>query len=414
VKFLPLNSAEKLDRVDMKRQLRRNRILHTILRQGPISKYDLSKVLRCTPPSVGETVDDLEHQGHVRRAGLGPSAGGRRPVLYELVPPSAHALGIDFGRSHTALILADLSTHVVARAEGPTLKDATTEELTRHVRDRVDDLLSQVPGSRETLRGIGLGVPGLIDEPRGLPLARDTRFRQLRHSIEDDLGVPTFLENDARTMALAELWFGKGHSRRDFIALNLGHGIGMGIIIAGQPLHGSLGHTGEIGHLRVAFPGEPCTCGSSGCLETVASGWALAKRAAEIARREPDSALARLAREWGEEPSARLVVEAAKRGDEQARALLAEAGVQIGRALAAAVNLLNPEVVIVGGRLSHAGALIFDPLERTLRESILPALRDETAIELSDLREEAGPLGASALVFQEIFEADASELRHFI
>ncbi len=414
MKFLPLNSDEKMDRVDIKRQLRRNLTLHVILRNGPTSKYDLSKRLNCTAPSAGETIDDLERQGHIRQMGRGPSSGGRRPVLYDLVPASAHVMGIDFGRSHTSMILANLRTEKVAQAEGPTLKDEIAEVMAERIRPMIGELLDKAPGARKTLRGIGLSVPGLIDKTQDEPRARDTRFRLLRRELEADLGAPTFVDNDARTMALAELWFGKGREHRHFLVLNIGHGIGMGIISHHLALHGSLGHTGEIGHLRVETPGKPCPCGNSGCLETIASGWALANRAREIVEVDPHSPLARLAAEKSEELSARLLVQAAQENDEKARAALSEAGTALGRALAGAVNLLNPELVIVGGRLCHAGDLIFEPLTETLRESILPALRDETAIELSDLREDAGPLGASALVFQRIFQTDPADLTAYV
>jgi N-acetylglucosamine repressor len=415
MRFLPFRSAEKIDRVRAKRQLRSNRILHTVLRQGPISKFGLSKVLRLTPPSVGEIIDALEQQGFIRQVGRGPSSGGRKPVLFDLVPSSAFVLGIDLGKSRTSIVLANLRTEVVDRAEGSTLKDEPVEGLVERIKPMVHSLLSRVRGGRSRLQGIGLAVPGLIDEVSEGIYSRDTRFRLLRRDLEAELRCPSFLDNDARTQALAELWFGEAQSRPNCLVVNLGHGIGLGIIAGGQMLRGSLGHTGEIGHVRVEFPGSPCFCGNSGCLETVASGWALAKRAREIIEREPESHLAKLAAKAPEGPSARVVVDAARSGESPlARDLLNQAAKHLGHALATAVNLLNPEAVIIGGGLSRAGDVLFDPLSAALREAILPALRDETTICLSRLGENAGPLGACALVFQRIFSGDAAETNFLI
>lgn len=409
----PLLASTNGDRVDTKRQVRRNRVLQAVIHQGPISKFDLAKRLNYTAPSAGETVDELERLGLIRRSGVVRTAVGRRPVLFEVRAEAAHVLGIDFGRAHTAAVAMNLAMEAVARADGPTLYGEIAEIMVEHLRPLLAGLLRQLPRGRRTLQGIGLAVPGLVDRPRGQTVSRDMRFRLLRQALESEHGVPTFLENDAMAMAMAELWFGRGRGRRHFVSVNLGHGIGMGIIADGSPLRGHHGHTGEIGHARIAFPGEPCPCGGHGCLETVASGWALAQRAREIIERQPASALARLAA-GGAEPTALLVVEAAHHGDPQARALLEDAGRQIGRALATAVNVLNPEAVIIGGRLSQVTDLIVTPLAASLRESILPAFRDDLVIEASDLREEAGPLGAGALAFHEMLQANPRTLQQYV
>ena len=247
--------------------------------------------------------------------------------------------------------------------------------------------------------GVCLAVPGFI-------LARENKVLSaanleaiegipLKDEMGDRTGLPVTVENDANAAAWGEFRFGVGKDVDDLVFVTLGTGVGGGIISHGVLLRGARGMGGELGHITVQPAGPRCGCGNHGCLEALASGTAIARRAREVADQRPDSALGKLAME--RTPLGEDVLDLARKGDEAALEVLREAGIWLGIGLATFVNIFNPEVIAIGGGLSEAGDLVLEPARRELRLRSTSPSRDLVEIRKATLGARSGMLGAAAL-----------------
>ena len=220
--------------------------------------------------------------------------------------------------------------------------------------------------------------------------------------MEERLGLPVYVDNDANVAALAEQRAGAARGSSHVAMLTIGTGIGGGLILDGRLYRGSRGGAAELGHVVIDIDGPPCqgACPNRGCLEAMASGMAIGREGAAAAEREPDSALGRELAD-GREITGALVTEIAHDGDEVARSVIALIGERLGVGIAGIVNSLNPEVVVIGGGAIAAGDLLLEPARRVVAERALPPSRDQVRIVPAEFREEAGMMGAGILALEE-------------
>jgi glucokinase len=250
---------------------------------------------------------------------------------------------------------------------------------------------------------VGFGIPSLIDQASGrallsinLPLA-DIQFGDL---MAERLGLPAFVDNDANVAALAEHRAGAAQGCRDVVMLTIGTGIGGGLILDGELYRGSRGYAAELGHVVIQADGPRCqgNCPNHGCVEAMASGTALAREAQRLASERPGSGLAAAAAE-GYPLAGPVVTELAHDGDAAAVEVLALIGTRLGVAISSFVNMLNPDVVVLGGGVMAAGELILEPARQEMTRRALPPPRDSVRIVGAQLGAEAGMVGAAALAF---------------
>jgi glucokinase len=308
----------------------------------------------------------------------------------------ARAVGLDLGGTKILAALVEPSGHVV-RHEGIATNAADGLGL---VLERIEGLLqSQLDGpDAEGIRAIGICTPGPVDtrngvvvSPPNLPGWENVPLRQL---VEEKFGLPTTLEKDVNAAALAELRCGAGKGHEHVVYLAAGTGIGGALVVGGHIVRGT-GFAGEIGHITlVADGGPPCNCGNHGCLEALASGLGIGRAADEIARRNPDSPLhALLARNGALSPGD--VAATAEAGDEDSIEVIRRAGRYLGLGIASLINVMSPEIVIVGGGLVALGERYLDPArEAATQSSYVQALRP-ARIEITSFPETAGALGAA-------------------
>lgn len=271
----------------------------------------------------------------------------------------------------------------------------------REVLDMMVDAVDEARAAAPDAAAVGFGVPGLVDTETGaigfsthLPLD-GVRFREL---MEERLGLPVFVENDANLAALAEQRAGAARGALHMAMLTLGTGIGGGLVLGGRLYRGARGGAAELGHVVVDMDGPPCQgdCPNRGCLEVMASGTAIGREGRAAAEREPGSALGKELRA-GREITGALVTELAHDGDAAARAVLALIGERLGVGIASIVNALNPEVVVIGGGAVAGGELLLEPARRVVAERALPPSRDQVSIETAHFGDEAGMVGAALL-----------------
>jgi glucokinase len=248
---------------------------------------------------------------------------------------------------------------------------------------------------------IGFGIPCLIDQRRGmatmavnLPL-RDVPFRDL---MAERLGLPVEVDNDANVAAIAEWRAGAAQGVTDAVVLTIGTGIGGGLILGGAPYRGAIGAGAELGHITIDIDGPPCQghCPNNGCLETLASGTALAREGRRIAGEQPDSALGRAVAD-GREITGALITELAHDGDAAAIEALTLIGTNLGVGIASYLNIFNPDVVVIGGGVIAAGELLLAPARAEAVRRALPTMSAHARIVPAQFGTEAGLVGAAAL-----------------
>ena len=277
-------------------------------------------------------------------------------------------------------------------------QDQLLETLEREVREALE--------ARPNVAAVGLGIPCTIDRKRGVAISAvnlPIHNVPIRDLMRERLGIPVFIDNDANVAALAEHRFGAAKGTSDAVMLTIGTGIGGGVIIDGEVYRGATGAASEPGHMVIDFDGPPCqgNCPNHGCLETFASGTALAREGRVAAEREPESALGRVLAEGGT-IDGKAVTDAANVGDPTALAVVAEAARRLGAGLSGLANIFEPDVIVLGGGVTKAvGELMIGPARDELRSRALPPM-NEVPVELAELGTEAGMVGAAEMARLEL------------
>jgi glucokinase-like ROK family protein len=400
----------------MRKTARELQILNTIRRSGRVSRYSIAKTVHLSKGTVGEVTDSLLHKGFIREIGLGESSGGRKPVLLELEPGAAYVVGVDFEATSIMAVVLDFSGNLIASAKGKIETDDDKLTIVRKIIETIHQVIDKSGVSTGKMLGIGLGVPGLIDSRKGISISyysipgwRDVHIGDL---VRLEFGLPTYIDKNIRTMALAEKWFGQARGVDNMVCLGVRSGIGLGIIVDGRLFRGVSESAGEIGHITVDRTGPKCMCGNRGCLQALASGQAIVARMRKRMKNggtldvdkgliSPLSPLNKGGRGDWEKITPQVVIQAAKSGDSVALEIMKETGDYLGLAVADVINLFNPELIVFAGSLVGAGELILDRIRKTVEERALEVPRRAVRIVLSELGDNIGAIGAGALVMCE-------------
>jgi predicted NBD/HSP70 family sugar kinase len=382
------------------RQRNRLRIIDVLRRAGSASRVDLVRDTGLSRTTVSKLVAELQAEGLVveREGGPAPDAAtvnaiGRPPVALTLNPAAGAAVGIDFGHDLVRVAVADLSGGVVAEARQDIDVDSGAEQAIARAAAMVDELLAGLHMDLDRTVGVGVAVSA--------PIMRDARDPTQPPTtsilpgwgpfapggeLERRLGRPVMLGNDANLGALAEVRDGAGRGARNVVYVMLSGGIGAGLILDGALFTGHSGLTGELGHVVVEPDGRICRCGNRGCLETVASAAALLDALRPL--HGPDVTLQR-------------AIALARAGDAGCSRLFGDAGRAVGRAVGAICNIVNPELVIVGGEMSVVGDVLVDGVREGIARSTIPAIGRDADVVVGRLGERAEVLGAIGLVLAE-------------
>ena len=278
-------------------------------------------------------------------------------------------------------------------------------------RESSDRLFEQIVGAVRSLRedrisgdrvaGVGIGIPGLVNRKTNrievmtnLPALAEV---DLIGELERETGLPVALDNDANSAAYGELQAGAARGHREVFFVTLGTGIGSGLIMNGQIYRGAAGFAGEFGHMTIDPEGIECACGNIGCLETIASGPNIVRRTRERLYRDRTSSLSRLAIPRDRELTAEDIARAARDGDEMAQVMMERTGMFLGIAIAAVINLLNVEMVVMGGGVMEAGDLILKPTINETRRRAFPPSFSSCEMVIAQLGPQAGMIGAALM-----------------
>ena len=310
-------------------------------------------------------------------------------------------VGVDLGGTKIDAVLSDSSGNIVARE----LAETRAGEGPDAVIARIVAAIKKVSADTN-VAGIGIGAAGVFDIKTGvvtfspnMPGWHNVPFRDI---VQREVGIATFVDNDATVAALGEYKFGAAKGIAHFVCVTVGTGIGGGIVTNGEIYRGISGSAGEIGHMTIDINGPRCGCGNNGCWEALASGTALEREATAKLRAGTKTTIPRFAKEGGTKINAKSVYLAAKEGDPLANELITQLGFYLGVGLANLVNIFNPQLIVISGGVSRMGDLLLEPARRTLRKRAFEISAKAARVEVSPLGYDAGPLGAVALALNEM------------
>lgn len=310
----------------------------------------------------------------------------------------AYTIGFDVGGTSLKAALVQ-NGKILHRVNAPTPADAEPEVGIQSMVQLIEELRAEAEGS--PIVGVGMGVAGLIDSPRGVVITSPNLPRwqavDLASQVHAKTQIPVFIDNDVRAMALGELAYGAGQGAQNMLCLTVGTGVGSAIIIQGDIYRGSSLTAGELGHMMVVHQGgRTCGCGNRGCLETVAGTEGILTLAQQYLKRGLAPVLQRLLAQ-GQPLTPQLIYEAAIQNDAGAIAVFTEVGQWLGQTLAGVVNLLNPERIVIGGGIAQAGDFILAPLRIAIDLHAFERPAQGVEVLPAVLGAEAGMIGAAVL-----------------
>ncbi len=395
----------KVDALQMNRMNKRE-ILHLIRKSGTISRADIANISGLTAPTVSRIVEYLVNEDKmVSYIGIGESSGGRRPVLVQFSGKDNYVVGIDIGSTTIRGVLSDLEANFINEIRFPTDINKGFIFIMDKVGELVEKLISSSNVKRERVKGVGIAIAGLVNKKNGtVEFSPDFGWfnTDVRKSLLERLSLPFIYDNSSRLMALGEHEYGKGSKYENFAVINVGYGIASGIVVNDVPMTGSVGYAGELGHIIVDGKSKvKCRCGAMGCLEALASGRRIAQMGQEAAERKKKGSLFDLCNGKISEIDAKMVGLAAQMGDSEARAIFQEITSYLSIGIATIANLLDPQIIFIGGGVSLNGNVFFENIRYSVKRFLISPEKSVSIVPVT-YGENASVIGAISLITSKI------------
>lgn len=375
------------------------RILHA---KGHLSRKELSRLSGLTPSTITNIIKDWQESGLVVENGSAAGARGRNQVMLEINPDCRYVVGIQLARDYIAGGLFNLNVDLLKSERIAITGENTMQELLRKMKGMTWRLLGDEATTQKTA-AIGIGTPGPLSISEGkityasnFPGCRNIPIKQI---FEDEFNIRTVIEHDADTAALAEKLFGAGRNADNLIFVAAGAGVGAGVILNGEIYHGTSSTAGEIGHMTIDFQGPRCECGNYGCLELYCSSQAVCRQARKMLQTtHRNSALSAC-----DTITPANIATAVRTGDAAAIALVTAAASQLGYGIVSIINLLHPDLVILGDEMSQCGEIWIDSVRKAAVSRLMPELAAQVKISGASLRD---PFlyGSGAVAIESLFE----------
>jgi glucokinase-like ROK family protein len=397
--------ATKVDALQMNRMNKRE-ILYLIRKAGVISRADIANISGLTAPTVSRIVEHLVNEDKlVGYVGIGESSGGRPPVMLQFNGKENYVVGIDLGATTIRGVLSDLEANIVLEIQIPTEINKGFTVIINQVGDLIDKLISKRTGDLQRIKGVGIAIAGLVNKRNGVvEFSPDFGWTNvdIRESIRERLALPFIYDNSSRLMALGEHEYGEGRKYDNFAVINVGYGIAAGIVVDGVPLKGSVGYAGELGHIIVDSKSNvQCKCGAKGCLEALASGRRIAQLGQERTERKKKGILFDLCEGDISRIDAKMVAIAANKGDKEAYSIYQEITSYLSIGVATLANLLDPQIIFIGGGVSLNGDIFFDNIRNSVKRYLISP---EKSVRIAPVTfgENASVTGALSLITTKI------------
>ncbi len=381
------------------------RVLKYLYFKGPNPVADICSHLKISSPNGNAILGMLMDHDLIEKKGYGLSKGGRKPELYGLKADAFYTVAVDMNIHKTRLTIFDSENKQISEtfifplemdSELTTLKKLTSQ-IKKYIQTK------EIESSK--IIGVGVSMPGLVDSQNGFNYSYfnygEKSFRKL---MQEELDLPVFIENDAKAVALTAWRFGAARNQQNVLVLLLDWGIGLGMILNGKLYRGANGFAGELSHIPMVENGASCICGKNGCLQTIASGSALVAKAREGIMAGKSSLMSHYAAENIEDVDMTTVVEAALHGDQFAINLLSEVGEHLGKAIAILIQIFNPGMIILGGKMAESGQYITIPVQKSINTYSMHKISEGVTIKNSEMGKEIGLKGALAVAMEDVFD----------
>ena len=382
-----------LGQKDNKNTLLKKTILRLCINDGEYSIADLSAKLNTSVPTVTKLLGELIDEGFIIDLGKQGTSGGRRPSIYGLNPEAGYFAGVDIGHHHIHMAVTDFKGNILRYKDDIPFTMEPKEECVHAICRSLNMYFVEQGLDWGRVLGCGISLTGRVNPNTGYSLSYSMdEEHPLDRMFEDDLGVPVNIENDSRAMTFGEYLAGVVKKEKNVLFINVNWGLGMGMILNGKLFYGKSGFSGEIGHFPLLDNDTICRCGKVGCLETGASGSALHRIILQQLASGKASSLSAKYRKDGD-ISLDDIFAAIKEEDVMAINVVEEIGANLGRGIAGLINVLNPELVVIGGKLAMAGDYLMLPVKSTVKKLAQNIVNRDTTIKFSKLGRQAACVG---------------------
>lgn len=391
-------SSDKNSGTEYKNSILKKNILIYMAKFGEVTIADLARELNVSVPSVTKLIAELKEDGYLEDNGKIETSGGRRPNVFGLAADAFYFLGVDVRRRRIDIALLDFQGNIIEKKEGISFVLENTMAAFEQICLEINRFIDDSSLGKDKIIGVGVSLTGRVDSNDGYSYTYfNFNETPLTDLFEERLGIKAYIENDSRAMVYAEKIFGVVKEEKNVLFLNLGRGIGVGEMFDGKLYYGKTGFAGELGHIPLLDNEIICHCGKKGCLETEASGIALEKMFIERLVAGETSVLSE---RWkaGEDILLYDIIEAANNDDVLSITLIANIAEKLGRGVGVLINLLNPDLVVVGGSLSLVGDYLMLPLKMAINKYSLSLVSKDTKFKMSKLGETASVIGVAMLV----------------
>jgi predicted NBD/HSP70 family sugar kinase len=382
-----------------------------VRRFGPVSRVQIHELTKFRKTTISDLVRELLEEGRVVEAGLSNNPMGRKQVLLTLNSEYGSAVALEFDENTVVAGVLDIQLRIRKIIKEPTNLAGGVEGLLKQLQTCVWRVIREAKIRNQSLLGIGIADPGLVDSRRGVTATSSTiefwKEVPLKETFERRFKSPTVVESKTRAKTVAERMLGAGDKCENMIYVDYGVGIGAGIIVDGRLLYGQDCAVGEFGHTHAVEGGPACKCGSIGCLEAVVGANAIVARIRKALHEGTNSQVLSLAGLDEKNLTAWMVLQAASAGDKICGNIVAELGNYLGLGLASLANLFNPAIVVLDKRLETAGDGLLDQIMQVIKRQALSNSVERLSLRFAKVASEPGLLGMGLLVLDKHFEIPA-------
>ncbi|MBG2890425.1 ROK family transcriptional regulator [Proteus mirabilis] len=387
------NTETQIGNIDLVKQLNSAIVYRLIDQHGPISRIQIAEQSQLAPASVTKITRQLLERGLIKEVDQQASTGGRRAISIVVEHRRFNTVSVRLGRNDATVALYDLSGKALVEQHYP-LEQSTQQEVETLLINAIDDFIKQNQRGINELISISIILPGLVDPNKGIvhymPHMKVNNWA-LVDNLEKHFDLPCYAGHDIRSLALAENYFGATRDCEDSILVRIHRGAGAGVIINNKILLNQRGNLGEIGHIQIDPLGERCHCGNFGCLETIASNSAIeAKVRYQLEQGYPSQHLS------ATQCQIQDICDAAVKNDPLAVETIKQVGLHLGKAIAIAINLFNPQKVVLAGEVTEAAEILLPSIQSCINTQVLKEFREALPVVISEL-DHRSAIGAFAL-----------------
>ena len=382
-----------LDKKDNKNSILKKTILRLCIQSGEYSIAALSEQINTSVPTVTKLIGELMDEGFMIELGKSGTSGGRRPSIYGLNPDAGYFIGLDIRHTHASIAVTDFKGGLLCFEDNIPFVLEIDEACLHTIAKNIRNFFVEHELEWNRVLGMGISVAGRVNPKTGYSnLYSFDPERPINKILSEDLDIPVVIENDSRAMTYGEYLSGVVKKEKNVLFVNVSWGLGMGMILDGRLYYGTSGYSGEFGHFPLLNNDQICRCGKVGCLETGASGSALVRMISEQLQAGRASSLSRIFKDQGK-VNLNDIFKAIQEEDILTIETIEKIGANLGRGLAGLINVFNPQLVVLGGKMAMAGDYLLLSVRSAVKRHAQTIANQDTAIKFSKLRNQAAPIG---------------------